>query len=45
MTSHDLAALREQLERIEELPVAERPALFTAVNEAIAAELSAMEED
>jgi hypothetical protein len=45
MTSDDLATLREQLERIEQIPVAERPALFTAVNEAIATELSAMEDD
>jgi hypothetical protein len=46
MTREDeLTALRARLERIDEVPVTERPALFAAVNDAIVDELASMEED
>lgn len=36
--------VRERLEAVTELPIEERAAVFAAVNEAIVAELNAMEE-
>lgn len=39
-----LREVRERLETVSELPTTERPAVFEAVNEAIAAELAAMDE-
>jgi hypothetical protein len=42
--SSSLEAARQALRAVGELPVADRPAVFAAVNDAIAAELAAMEE-
>lgn len=39
-----LQEVRYQLEGVTELPIEERAAVFSAVNEAIVAELNAMEE-
>lgn len=39
-----LEELRARLEEVASLPLADRPDVFAAVNEALTAELSAMEE-
>lgn len=39
-----LAELRARLAEVGSLPLVERPEVFTAVNEALAVELAAMEE-
>ncbi len=41
---HRVEAIRRDLEAAEELPVEERAAAFSALNEAIVAQLNAMEE-
>ena len=44
VTDDSLAALRAELEAVDELPVADRVELFERANETLAAELAALDE-